>query len=262
MIDPNTVRRVAQLARVGPGDNVVEVGAGLGSLTLALAETGANVTAVEIDDGLVPILTSVLQGSGNSERVRIVQGDALSLSWKELLSFSGPDDRATGSIDDWVLAANLPYNIATPLVAKLLDEVPEIKRLVIMVQREVGERLSAGPGDEAYGAVSVKVSYYATASVLARVPPTVFMPRPNVDSVVIGIERRPDPAVDPDLVSPSRLFAVVRAGFAQRRKMLRRSLAGVVEIGAFEAAGIDPTARAEELGVEAWGKLASWRGEE
>ena len=170
VVDPNTVRRIARLSGVGSGSSVVEVGAGLGSLTLALAETGANVTAVEIDSGLIPLLESVVEDRG----VRVIHGDALTLDWDELLS-SGP----TGPETSWAMVSNLPYNVATPVVAKVLDEMPDVKRLVVMVQREVGERLAAGVGDPAYGAVSVKVSYHAKASVLGHVPPTVFMPRPE-----------------------------------------------------------------------------------
>lgn len=263
VVDPNTARRVARLSGAGSGDQVVEVGAGLGSLTLALLETGANVTAVEIDDTLIRILSSVISSASPSPSpVRIVRGDALRLDWDELLR-SGEEEQVPDRDHPvpWIFAANLPYNIATPLVAKVLDEVPRVKRMTVMVQREVGERLAAGPGDPAYGAPSVKVAYHATAAVLARVPPTVFMPRPNVESVVIGIDRRDAPAVDPQLVSAQRLFTVVKAGFGQRRKMLRRALAGIVDPEAFEATDIEPTSRAEELGVEAWGRLAAWRGE-
>jgi 16S rRNA (adenine1518-N6/adenine1519-N6)-dimethyltransferase len=239
--DPNTVRRIARLAGVGPGDRVLEIGPGLGSLTLALVETGAEVTAVEADRHLIPVLESVVGAAA-----RIVHADAMSVDWPALL---GPDP-------GWVLVANLPYNIATPLVADLLDRVPAIARLVVMVQREVGERLSAGPGDAAYGAVSVKVAYWAEASVVARVPASVFIPRPNVESVIVDIRRRPAPAVDPAEVDSGRLFSLVRAGFATRRKMLRRSLAGLVTPAQFESAGVAPDARAEELSVQDWGRLA------
>jgi 16S rRNA (adenine1518-N6/adenine1519-N6)-dimethyltransferase len=125
-----------------------------------------------------------------------------------------------------------------------------------MVQREVGERWVARPGDAAYGAVSVKIAYWATASVVGRVPATVFVPTPKVESVLVSIQRRPEPAIDPAVVPYPRFEAVVRAGFAHRRKMLRRSLAGTVEPDAFAAAGVAPSARAEELGVAAWGELA------
>lgn len=242
--DPNTVRRIARLAAVGPGDRVLEIGAGLGSLTLALAETGASVTAVEIDRYLLPALRSVVSPVG----VTVVEGDALRMDWRPVL----------GDVDGWVLVANLPYNVATPLVADLLDFVPAIARMLVMVQKEVGERLAAGVGDAAYGAVSVKVSYWATARVVGKVPPTVFVPPPKVDSALVAIERRAGgPAVDPGVVSSARLFEVVRAGFAHRRKMLRGALAEVVAASAFEAAGVAPTARAEELSVEDWGRLAA-----
>ena len=239
--DPNTVRRVARLAEVGPGDKVVEIGAGLGSLTLALAATGAAVTAVEIDGGLVPVLRRVVEPAG----VTVVEGDALRLDWASLLDGTG-----------WALVANLPYNVATPLIADLLDGVPAISRMLVMVQREVGERLAAHPGDEAYGAVSVKVAYWATAKVVGRVPPTVFHPVPKVESALVRIERRPEPAVA-DEVDPAWLFRLVATGFGQRRKMLRRSLGELVPPEAFPAAGIRPEARAEELSVEHWGRLAA-----
>ena len=241
--DPNTVRRIARLAGVGAGDRVIEIGPGLGALTLALAETGASVTAVEADRHLIPVLEEVV---AELPSVRILHADAMALDWSELL----------GDQPGWVLVANLPYNIATPLVADLLDHVPVISRMLVMVQREVGERLAAGPGDEAYGAVSVKVAYWAEARVAGRVPASVFVPRPNVESVLVDIRRRAVPAVDPEAVDPGRLFAVVRAGFATRRKMLRRSLAGVVSPDAFAAAGVAPESRAEDLDVEAWGRLA------
>jgi 16S rRNA (adenine1518-N6/adenine1519-N6)-dimethyltransferase len=242
VVDPNTVRRIAALAEVGPGDRVVEIGAGLGSLTLALAETGASVTAVELDRRLLPVLRSVVEPAG----VMVVEGDALRLDWLSLLG----DER-------WVLVANLPYNVATPLVLDLLDGVPQIGRMLVMVQREVADRLAAGVGDPAYGAASVKVAYWATARLAARVPATVFVPRPNVESALVGIRRRPVPAVDPDTVDRAWLFEVIRAGFGQRRKMLRRALASVVEADAFACAGVRPEARAEELDVEAWGRLAA-----
>ena len=241
VVDPNTVRRIARLAEVGPGDRVVEIGAGLGSLTLALAETGAAVTAIEVDTGLVPVLRTVVEPVG----VTVVEGDALRLDWRTLLGG-----------EPWVLVANLPYNVATPLVADLLDGVPAIHRMLVMVQREVGERLAAGPGDEAYGAVSVKVAYWATAKVIGRVPPTVFHPVPKVESALVRIERRAEPAVGPE-VDPGWLFRLVGAGFGQRRKMLRRSRASLVPPEAFAPAGIRPEARAEELSVTDWGRLAA-----
>lgn len=240
VVDPNTVRRIARLAEVGVGDRVIEIGAGLGSLTLALAETGARVTAIEVDRGIAPVLRTVVEDKG----VRVIEADARSLDWSSVLGD-----------EQWTLVANLPYNVATPLVADLLDGVAQIERMLVMVQREVGERLAARPGDEAYGAVSVKVAYWARADVVGRVPATVFLPRPNVESALVRIVRRDTPAVGLD-VDAKWLFSLVRAGFGQRRKMLRGSLAGLATPAQIEAAGILPTARAEELDVEAWGRLA------
>jgi 16S rRNA (adenine1518-N6/adenine1519-N6)-dimethyltransferase len=241
--DANTVRRIVRLAEVHPGQPVVEIGAGLGSLTLALAEAGAEVTAVEIDRHVVPVLRQQVEGHG----VRVVEADALRLDWPELLG-DGPEP--------WALVANLPYNVATPLVIRVLEEAPQVGSLLVMVQREVGERMAAGAGDEAYGAVSVKIAYWARAAVVGRVPPSVFVPRPRVESVLVRLVRRPDAPWKPGDPSYDRLFAVVRGGFAHRRKMLRRSLADLVDPGTFDKAGIDPTARAEELTLEEWGRLA------
>jgi 16S rRNA (adenine1518-N6/adenine1519-N6)-dimethyltransferase len=244
--DPNTVRRIATMAQVGPGDHVVEVGPGLGSLTLALAETGAEVTAVEIDRHLVPVLREVVEPAG----VRVVQGDARKVDWDELLGIR------SGAHPSWVLVANLPYNIATPLVLDLLRDVPAIERMLVMVQREAAERLAAGVGDDAYGIPSVKAAYWATAEVMGRVPATVFVPQPRVESALVRLVRHAHPPVGAD-VDRVWLFRLVDAGFGQRRKMLRRSLAGLVDADGFTAAGVRPEARAEELDLAAWSRLAS-----
>jgi 16S rRNA (adenine1518-N6/adenine1519-N6)-dimethyltransferase len=243
VVDPNTVRRIVRLAGVGPGDHVVEVGAGLGSLTLGLADSGADVIAVEYDPGLAAAVTEVVASRDN---VRVVEGDALKLDWHALLA----------GAPHWVLVANLPYNVATPMVADLLDGVPEIERFFVMVQREVAERFAASPGSKAYGALSVKIAYWATARLVGDVPPTVFLPRPNVMSSLVEITRRPAPAIGLE-VPAERLFAIVRAGFAHRRKTLHNALAGVVDDAAFAAAGVSPGARAEQLDVAAWGRLAA-----
>jgi 16S rRNA (adenine1518-N6/adenine1519-N6)-dimethyltransferase len=243
--DPNTVRRIARLAAIGPGEPVIEIGAGLGSLTLALAETGAEVTAVEVDRHLVPVLREVVESHG----VRVHHGDALTLDWDELLR----------DHPRWVLVANLPYNVATPLVLDLLDDVPRIGRMLVMVQCEAGERLVAAPGRSAYGIPSVKVAYWATASIVGKVPASVFIPQPRVESVLVRIERRATPAVEAD---PDLLFGLVRTAFGQRRKMLRRSLAGRVPPDVFARAGIAPEARPEELGIVEWGRLAAAMADE
>lgn len=221
--------------------NIVEVGAGLGSLTLALAETGAAVRAVEVDHGVVAVLREVVADHPN---VEVVEDDAMSLDWTDLLR----DARR------WTLIANLPYNVATPLVCDLLDAVPAIARMLVMVQREVAERFCAAPRTAAYGAVSVKVAYWATGRIAGFVPASVFVPRPNVESALVDITRRPEPAVD---VEPSALFHLVRTAFGQRRKMLRRSLAATVPTEVFAAAGIDAQRRPEELDVHEWGSLTT-----
>jgi len=239
VVDANTVRRIARLAGVGPGHHVVEVGAGLGSLTLALVATGAEVTAVEVDRRLLAALREVMTGTD----VRIVEGDAMTLDWAALLA------RASR----WDLVANLPYNVATPLVLDLLGSAPTITTMVVMVQREVGERLAAAPGGPGCGIPSVRVAYWATAELLGRVPASVFLPRPRIESVLVRIVRRDRPAVEAD---PDRLFALVRAGFGQRRKMLRGALGGLVGPGVFAAAAVRPEARAQELTIQDWGRLA------
>jgi 16S rRNA (adenine1518-N6/adenine1519-N6)-dimethyltransferase len=244
--DGNTVRRIAHLAGVSEGGKVVEIGAGLGSLTLALVEAGASVTAVEIDRHVLPVLRAQVEPLG----VRVVEADALTLDWAGLLG-SGP----------WTLVANLPYNVAVPLVIKVLEEAHQVTSLLVMVQREVGERLAAGAGDEAYGAVSVKVAYWATAQVVGRVSASVFIPRPRVESVLVRLDRHPDRMQEAGRGTDEydRLFSVVRGGFAHRRKMLRRSLRDLVSPEAFEAVGIRSTARAEELDLAQWERLAKWQ---
>jgi 16S rRNA (adenine1518-N6/adenine1519-N6)-dimethyltransferase len=207
---------------------------------LALVETGASVTAVELDRYIVPALRSIVEPRG----VAVVHADALDLDWPELLGDDG----------SWVLVANLPYNVATPLVLQVLERAPMVRRLLVMVQREVGERLAATPGSKAYGAVSVKVAWSAHASVVGRVPATVFVPAPKVESVLVRLDRHDD-AGDAD--ERNALFALVEAGFATRRKMLRNTLARAVDDACFAAAGIDPTERAERLDLDAWRRLAA-----
>jgi 16S rRNA (adenine1518-N6/adenine1519-N6)-dimethyltransferase len=241
--DPNTVRRIADLARIDADDHVVEIGAGLGSLTLALADTGAAITAIEVDRGVVPVLRQVVSDRSN---VKVVEADAMRLDWDALLA--GPSGEPHHG---WVLVANLPYNVATPLICDLLDTVPAIERMLVMVQREAAERFAATPRTAAYGAVSVKTAYWASAKIVGHVPASVFVPRPNVESALVEIARRTPPATDPDT-----LFELVRTAFGQRRKMLRRSLAGMVDTDTYTAAEIDPTARPEELDVDAWCRLA------
>ncbi len=241
VVDANTVRRIARLADVENHPHVLEIGAGLGSLTLALAEIATGVTAIEVDDALLPLLN---ENVGELANVTVVHADAMQLDWPALL----------GEHTDWVLVANLPYNVATPLIADVLDFVPQVSRMLVMVQKEVADRFAASPSTSAYGALSVKVAFHATARVVGQVPASVFLPRPNVESSLVEITRRTTP-LDAS-VDKAKLFALVRMGFAKRRKMLRGSLAGSVEAHHFEAANIAPTARAEELSVHDWLRLA------
>lgn len=241
VVDANTVRRIARLADIDGHGRVLEIGAGLGSLTLALAETASSVTAVEVDDQLIPLLHENVDALPN---VTVVHADAMKLNWNELL----------GDHNDWALVANLPYNVATPLVADVLDFVPQVKRMLVMVQKEVAERFCATPSTEAFGALSVKVAFYGTARIVGLVPASVFLPRPNVESALVEIVRHPE--ILDTTVNAKELFSLVRMGFAKRRKMLRGSLAGRVTPEQFEAANIAPTARAEELSIHDWLRLA------
>ncbi|HEY8019040.1 MAG TPA: 16S rRNA (adenine(1518)-N(6)/adenine(1519)-N(6))-dimethyltransferase RsmA, partial [Actinomycetota bacterium] len=207
LIDPNLARAIAADAEVGPGDAVVEIGAGLGSLTVALAAAGATVRAIEFDRTLLPALEEATAGLDD---VQIVHADAMKVDWATEL--------ASGR---WTVCANLPYNVAVPLVLTILEQAPTVVRIVVMVQREVGERFAATPGQEGYGAVSVRVAYRATATIVRRVPASVFWPRPTVASVIVRFDRLDAPPVDAE---PERLWRVVEAGFAERRKTMRNAL--------------------------------------
>jgi 16S rRNA (adenine1518-N6/adenine1519-N6)-dimethyltransferase len=250
LVDPNTARRVVALADLPAAAPVLEIGPGLGSLTLALLDAGHDVVALELDDRLAAVLRTVVadEGPDVERRVRIEHGDAMTVDLTALLA-PAPSPRACVS--------NLPYNVAVPVVVRLLEEADAVERILVMVQREVGERLAAGVGDAQYGAVSVKVAYFAEAQVVGLVPPTVFVPKPKVDSALVRLRRRSEPPVS--VPSADDLFTLVRAGFGQRRKMLRRSLAPVLGDAApdvLEAAGVAPTARAEALGLDDWAAVA------
>jgi 16S rRNA (adenine1518-N6/adenine1519-N6)-dimethyltransferase len=244
LVDPNTIRKIVRLAGVRAGDTVLEIGAGLGALTLGLAETGADVIAVEHDRGLAGPLGEATAGR---ENVRIVWGDAMRLDLRSLIK-----NRA-------VMVSNLPYNIATPLVVELLAKAPAIERYLIMVQREVGMRLVAKAGAPDYGGVSVKVAYIAEPKLVSRISRKVFLPEPAVESVLVELRRRAQPPVD---ISRARLFNFVDAAFAQRRKTLRNALrsAGVDPTQTEKAlarAGIPAGARAEELSLEELARVAA-----
>ena len=246
VVDPNTVRKVVRDAGVVEGDHVVEVGPGLGSLTLALREAGATVTAVEIDAGLVRALAQVV---GDDPHVRVIHADALDVDFAALAG-DGPA----------AFVANLPYNVATPVLLTALRS-EAFERYLVMVQREVGERWTASVGDPAFGAVSIKVAALAQASVAARVSRNAFYPVPNVDSVTVRLVRHDAPlGADVD-----GLFRLIDAGFSQRRKRLRNTLAsqahtpGAVE-AALTSAGLPTGARAEELRLNDWVRLVAALG--
>lgn len=246
VVDANTVRKVVRDAEVRPGDLVCEIGAGLGSLTVALREAGARVVAIEIDAGMVRALAEVV---GDDADVRIVHADALRCDLDGLLSG-----------EPAACVANLPYNVATPLVMRCLTAA-SFTRLLVMVQREVGQRWVARVGDPLYAAVSVKIAALATARIAGPVSRRAFYPVPNVDSVTVRLD--PLPWTLP--VEREVLFGLVDAGFAQRRKRLRNALsaAGIapaVAESALEAIGRAPGSRAEELDLPAWTALAAQMG--
>ena len=243
LADTNMAAHIVRLAGVQPGDRVVEVGPGLGSLTLALCDAGATVRAVELDRRLADALATVVAG----RNVEIVRADALTVDWPGLLA----------DHERWIMVSNLPYNVATPVLMRALEHAPMIDRFLVMVQREVGERLAAIPGTKAYGAVSVKVAYYARAELVGAVPASVFVPKPKVVSALVRLERRAEPAIA--VADPERMFELVRAGFSTRRKMLRRVLSAELGTDAeatLRRAGIDPSARAETLELPEWSALA------
>lgn len=239
VVDPNTIERIVRLSGVTAGERVIEVGPGLGALTLGLADVGAEVTVLELDDALLPAITERTAGRG----IKVIHGDATSADWAVICPG-----------EPWHMVANLPYNVGTSVVLDVLDDAPHITELTVMLQREVIERLAASPGSDAYGIPSVKVAFWATAEIVARVPASVFLPRPKVESAVVRISRLPEPAVDAD---PELVFSLVKQAFGQRRKMLRKSLGNRVGAATFEAAGVDPAQRPEQLDVHAWGRIAN-----
>lgn len=252
--DPNTVRRIVATAQLSTEDVVLEVGPGLGSLTLALLAAAGRVLAVEID----PLLAAALPGTvaecapQHADRLRVLAADALRVSHAEIVAAAGQAPS--------VLVANLPYNVAVPVLLHLLAELPSLRRGLVMVQAEVAQRLAAAPGSRCYGAPSVKVAWFAQARRAGPVPRAVFWPVPNVDSELVTLTRH----AAPFQVPRERVFALVDAAFAQRRKTLRAALAGWAGSPAaaeqlLRAAGVDPSWRGEQLSVSDFARLAAAR---
>jgi 16S rRNA (adenine1518-N6/adenine1519-N6)-dimethyltransferase len=252
--DPNTVRRIARLAGVGPGDLVAEIGPGLGSLTLALLETGADVVAIEIDPVLAGVLAQTVaeRAPDAATRLRVITADALTVTADHL--------REVGGLPT-ALVANLPYNVAVPVLLTLLERVDTLRSGLVMVQAEVADRLAAGPGEPAYGVPSVKAAWYADVRRAGSVPRQVFWPVPKVESGLVAFVRR-EPPVTP--ASRAEVFACVDAAFAQRRKTLRAALSGWAGSPSaaetvLRAAGVDPSARGERLSVAEFAAVAAAR---
>ncbi|MGZ4686991.1 16S rRNA (adenine(1518)-N(6)/adenine(1519)-N(6))-dimethyltransferase RsmA [Oryzihumus sp.] len=250
VVDANTVRRIVRVAGVGPQDVVVEVGPGLGSLTLALLPEVSRVVAVEVDPTLAAALPRTVASLAprHADRLSLVHADALTV---RVL----PDPQPTA------LVANLPYNISVPVVLGFLQHFPTIRRVLVMVQLEVAERLAAAPGSKVYGVPSLKAAWYADVRLAGTVGRSVFWPVPNVDSGLVSLVRRDAPVTD---ASREDVFACIDAAFAQRRKTLRAALAGWAGSApraeeVLVAAGIDPRTRGEQLDIDAFARIASAR---
>ncbi|MGI5273443.1 16S rRNA (adenine(1518)-N(6)/adenine(1519)-N(6))-dimethyltransferase RsmA [Nonomuraea sp. CA-218870] len=247
VIDAGTVRRIVRVAEVTSDDVVIEVGPGLGSLTLALLPEARHVVAVEIDPVLAAQLPLTVAERGLSDRLTVIHADAMKVT---------PDD-LTGRAPT-ALVANLPYNVAVPVVLHLLEALPSLRKGLVMVQAEVADRLAAAPGSKVYGIPSVKAAWYADVRRAGPVGRSVFWPAPNVDSGLVSLVRRDPP---PTTAPREEVFAVVDAAFAQRRKTLRAALAGwagspAAAEGALRAAGVDPSVRGEQLDIHAFARIA------
>ena len=253
VIDPNTVERIVRLAGVEPDDVVVEVGPGLGSLTLALLPRVSRVVAIEVDPVLSAALPETVEERAPAyrDRLQVLQDDALSVT-----ELPGPTPTA--------LVANLPYNVSVPVVLRFLERFPTIRTMLVMVQLEVAQRLSAAPGSKIYGVPSVKAAWYAQVRLVGTVPRTVFWPVPNVDSGLVRLDRRDRAPADD--VDAAAVFSCVDAAFAQRRKTLRAALSGwagspAIAEDALRTAGIDPRTRGEQLTIEQFAAVARALGD-
>ncbi len=254
LIDPHVLEKIMAAAQIGPEDCVLEIGPGIGTMTQYLAERAARVVAVEIDEGLIPILQETLKDYGN---VTLIRADILKVDIKELT-------QEYGGGRPFKVVANLPYYITTPIVMGLLEGDAPVESITVMVQKEVADRMQAGPGSKDYGALSLAVQYYADPYIAANVPPNCFIPRPNVGSAVIRLTRHAVPPVHVE--DPALLFRIIRASFNQRRKTLVNSLNNSQELActkeeaaqALEYLGLGPSVRGEALTLEEFAGIANY----
>ena len=249
VIDPGTVRRIVRLAGVKPGQSVLEVGPGLGSLTLGLLEAGCLVTADEIDSGLARRLPQTVSERMPEalDRLTVINRDALTLT-PQLAD-------GAGRTADLTLLANLPYNVATPIILTLLARFANLSRFLVMVQKEVADRLTAGPGSKVYGAPSLKLAWYGRAAQAGKIGRHIFWPAPNVDSALVSFVRNEEGHIGEDERTRIRVFALIDAAFGQRRKTLHAALKGLVPPEAFKAADIDPSRRGETMTIAEFAAL-------
>jgi 16S rRNA (adenine1518-N6/adenine1519-N6)-dimethyltransferase len=254
LIDPNILRNIVSHANLTENSGAIEVGPGIGALTEHLARDAKKVVSFEIDQRLLPVLEDTLSPYDN---VKIVHSDILKADVEKVIA-----EELTG-IEDIMVVANLPYYVTTPILMKLLNDRLPIRGFVVMMQKEVADRITAKPGTKAYGSLSIAIQYYVTAEIAMVVPKTVFMPQPNVDSAVIRLIKHETPPVT--VINEDFLFEITRASFAQRRKTILNNLQNGLQNGkrdkqlildALELSSVDPTRRGETLSIQEFGKLA------
>ncbi|MFI8688615.1 16S rRNA (adenine(1518)-N(6)/adenine(1519)-N(6))-dimethyltransferase RsmA [Rossellomorea sp. NPDC077527] len=254
LIDPNILRNITEYAGLSEKTAAIEIGPGIGALTEHLARTSGKVVAFEIDQRLIPILDDTLSPYDNVKIINedVLEADVASIINKEFEGF-----------DDIMVVANLPYYVTTPIILKLLMERLPIRGICVMLQKEVGDRISAKPGTKAYGSLSIAIQYYTEAEMVMTVPKTVFMPQPNVDSAVIRLTKREKPPVE--VISEDFFFTVTRSSFAQRRKTIQNNLTSQLPQGkekkdyileALSTAGVEPSRRGETLTIQEFGRLS------
>lgn len=252
MIDGNILNRIVGAAQLTKDKGALEIGPGIGALTQRLAEEAGKVTAIEIDQRLIPILSEILE---DESHVNVIHGDVLNVNLRELF------EEQFAGFSKVSVVANLPYYVTTPILMRLLEEKLPLEHIVVMIQKEVAQRMAAKPGGKDYGSLSVAVQYYCTTEIVCIVPHTVFIPQPNVDSAVIKLTLRERPAVEVD--DEAFFFRIVQSAFAQRRKTLMNNLLALTgkdkraELTALlESIGIDATRRGETLSLQEYAVLS------